>query len=313
MQRTYPLADNATCMSDSGVLLPPSFLADIQLVLPEMTDPNAQSKFYISSIVRTTYAFRIVLSYQATATRSIECAITGDIPASLTNTADIEARTVQLSPTAADNEEFPQLADLSGKIIIGTCMDMRDKGAMTFQYAATNIIGVRVYFYRGTLDSVTFSGDNGSFTLNRNFTLQAGDGVDFSLDESGDEPVVTIHRRSTQDEDFQNQFMTVDDVIAKIERSLGNPVRMINGVIPDSNGNINIEPGDCLDVEVNENTLNISNPCGSPCCGEALSSDLRSQLDFLQEAQARLLECYTALGNNISTLQARLVSLMNAD
>lgn len=313
MQRLYPLADDASTVSLSGVALPPSFLVDIQLVLPDMQDTDASRKFYVSAIDRTASGFVVELSYQADANTSIACARSSEIPDTLTNTDSLEDRTFVLTSTLDDNAEFSQLMDINGRLVVGTCVDMRNLGMMKFQWEATKIMPLRVYFFEGALDSITFQGASGSWTMTKNFTLRAGEGIDFSVDESGEEPVVIVSRKNTTEEELASSgFSSVSAVVREIWNQFGNPIRTINGIVPDTNGNIDLKGADCIEVNIRQNSVNLSNPCGKPCCNEETSQDIRERLEFLEEAQKRVLECYNAINANIINMQSRLVTMLNS-
>ena len=176
-------------------------------------------------------------------------------------------------------------------------------------------MSVCVYQYLSALDSVTFEGPSGSYTMYKNFTIQAGDGIDFEFetDENTGERILIIKRINSAYEMADGVLHTVQDVVDRINTLLGHPVRQINGIPPDENGNININGGDCLAVESQPNALFLTNPCGTPCCTEASSDDVKDKLDFLEEAQTRLMECYTALNDNIINMQSKLTTLLNTE
>lgn len=61
------------------------------------------------------------------------------------------------------------------------------------------------------------------------------------------------------------------------------PIRTVNGVAPDSNGNLQILPEDCMGIEQSAAaTLKFSDKCSKPCCGCSELKQMQALIDTLQ-------------------------------
>lgn len=306
MQKVYPLDDDANGISVSGEALPESFLVDIQLIVPRIKDPQAASKFYISEIRRNMDSFVVRISYQSAVGKSTLCAESEEIPTTLVNTDSMEDRTFSINATGG-NDDIPELNGIQGSLIVGTCLDMANKGTLSFRYNATRIISVRVYMYTQGLDSVTFISGANAITLRDNFTIEAGDGIDIRWDSVTNAIILT---RGLTAEEKRSPYKSVNDILRDIYQLLGGPIRMINGISPDTDGNFIIDGADCVDVTDTRSGIIISNPCSQPCCNDTSTQDIANALNFLKEAEARLETYYKALTVNLDTMQSRLASLI---
>lgn len=318
MHSNYPLLDSATGISESGVHLPSSFLVDAQIVVPGLVGISSpESRFFVSSIDRIGNSFVVTLSfYVGGELESVECATTGAISADINNTSDIDSRVIPLVPASNIPSQYAALQSLSGHLIIGSCIDMSDIGALTFSYAATKIIGLRVHVFSQGLQSVSvIDSEDTQYTFRDDFILRAGDGIELEVGEEYDDElgvnvsVVTVKRTATAAE-LASKYQNVDDIVADVYEKLGNPIRRINGIVPDSYGNFVIDGEDCVDVVGSVSGIIINNPCSRPCCGEGTTADVQLSLDMLEQIQVRLTKYYESMANNVNAIQSRLSSLI---
>ena len=233
------------------------------------------------------------------------CATTGDIPATTVNTDSLASRTYTISAVGNSPGGIQALDNLSGRLIVGSCIDMTDMGTLTFAWEATKIIDVRVYMYDTGVKSMTFMNSSGSYVMYDDVTIAAGDGIDFQVNGN----TVTVIRVPTEEE-TSGGLTSVNDVLGKLYQELGSPIRLINGLAPDDNGNFVLDGGDCVDVTNRTGGVIISNPCAQPCCDDTSVGDVRASLDLLEDAQKRLEAYYEALTININAMQSRLASLI---
>lgn len=299
--------------STSGVYLPQSFLVDAQLIFPSSAAVRYRSSLYISKISCVDSGFTVQVSCYISNDLSIPCGITGVIPDSVRNTDDIAARTFSINSLDVP-DDYRELGGMSGYFIIGSCVDMQNVGVMEFSYGSAALIGIRMFCYDTGLDSVTFiDADNNSTTLYKDFTIKAGDGIDFEISTTpGGEPVVRIVRVPTAKESA-NSYTDIDSVISAVLANLGQPILRVNGIAPSATGNITIEGGDCVSVRTQGNSITISNPCSKPCCQDTTTTDdISSSLELLESAQQRLQGYYETINNNINMIQARLASLISS-
>lgn len=322
MHNKYPIADDATTLSTTGIYLPSSFLVDVQIILPSMSDTDAAERLFISSIERHGEFLDVFLSYHTDADGDILCAAIDNIPLSLRNTSDLAKRTFNIRPAAMSSNE---LSALSGRAIVGTCVDMEWVGRLEFDYDATKLLSLRVYVVDTALRHITVCDSLGvRHTISDNFILEAGDGIDINVDyetledagNTEEVPVITISKSSAPVEVSTSvtdtvMLDTVDDIVNAAMQKLGNPIRYINGIPANDEGRITIQGDDCTSISSSSsNVLTISNPCAKPCCTDMTVSDVRASLDMMNEAQDRLLSYYFALSDNINSMQARLASLI---
>lgn len=325
MHNKYPIADDASTMSTTGIYLPSSFLVDIQLLLPGASDEDAANRLYISAIERYGDTLDVFISYHTDADSDDEvCAVADHIPLSIRNTASIDSRTFEIRPTRLTGATIPSV---SGRLIVGSCIDMLWVGRLEFDYEATRLLSLRVYVVGTALDYIKVKDSLGvEHVISDNFVLEAGDGIDIKVEygsasDDGDEsdvsslPVIVVSKASASDTVSANpgadgDIASVDELISIVRQVLGDPICKINGIPPDSSGNFTLQAGTCVNISDSGSRLLISNPCSQPCCTEGTVSDVRASLDVLAEAQTRLLTYYTTMSNNVNAMQARLASLI---
>ena len=322
MHNQYPLADSATGVSTSGVILPQSFLVDMQLVVPTIaTTSNVRDNFFISSIERVGDSFQIYLGYRTGADASyVVCGKSGLIPSTIRNTTDLDERTVAIYPildASYAQSVLSPLLDLEGQFIVGSCVDMLNMGSLTFGYNATKLLGLRVYIVANGINSITVVDSDGvQHTLTRDFVLQPGDGIDVSVDPDYVDPVslrimpkVTFVRTRTAAEE-ESGFNSISDVLSALSLSDAVPVRSINLISPDADGNITIEGLDCVGMKSLEHGISITNTCSKPCCDASSISDVSANLEQLMAAHTRIATYYDSIMANINAMQARLSSII---
>lgn len=312
MHTSYPIVGSATAKSTTGVYLPQSLVVDFQLVIPRLDDADATSRFYIESVFTQSSNCYIQIGYKSAKEGAFTCAVTDPFSLELRNTADLEERTINLSPNLSSiPDTYKGLKTLTGYIIIGSCIDVDALLPLNFEYSATALLNLRVYQQLDGINSITVIDKDGNSTVCTNdITLEAGDGLDFETVESTDEdgqPCFTITIKQADTE----ELTTLEDVFNTVEAYKGTAIRRINGIGPDSEGNFSITTGDCLTLETAGNGLTLSNPCSKPCCDETSISDVQSALQSIEQAQTRLETEYQNIATNINSMQYRLALLIN--
>jgi len=318
MHNNYPIVASASAQATSGIYLPPSFLVDMQIVVP-VIDEDTASRFYISSVANDGTSLSITLGYRTsveetgTNVQGVDCAIASGIPLDLGNTASLESRTFYLAPivVTASGNIGERLQGLYGYFVVGTCRDMQNVGVLTFSPENAKLIETRIYVIRRPDTSLSVMLNSGiSKTLtSEDITLRAGDGIDFIVDTANG--VVTISREAI-DGDLSTQVTTKEEAIAAILSDLGSPIMRINGVSPNADGAFFIEGGDCVDVANSRNGVIVNNPCAKPCCGTSNTEDVSALLALLEEANTRLTNYYETLASTVNSIQSRLSSLLAA-
>jgi len=314
MHSNYPIVDSCVVKSTTGEYLPSSLIVDLSLVMAPLPDTDAYSRFFISAIERAESTIRIAISYKPPGGDAFVCAVSGTIPLALRAGSSIEEKTFMLVPSGTTiPEAYKQLLGITGMLVIGTCLDIQNKGSYYMDYAASTILSTRIIQIPAGLNSVTVmdAEDNVLDTFIDNFTIRAGDGIELSVTQEGDTKVLQINRVETSEE-ANATYKTIEDVLDAIYAQLGSPIRRINGISPDSFGNLYVAGVDCTEVKATTSGISISNPCSKPCCTDADTADAKAALQSLDSAKTHLMGYFEALGSNINAMQSRLSSLISA-
>ena len=296
--QSYPLADQASGKSLSGNPLPQSFLLDIQLLLPSKYNYNLAGQFYISSIQDIGNTFNVVISYS-----NIECAICTGISKELTATSSLSDRTYIISSIVTDAnilQTYPWMNNITGNLCAGITVDYSG-GSMSFNLSGAQLNAACVHFLSGDhVEAIQV----GSRYLTGIVTLQAGEGISIAVKNNN---VIKI----SVDQNLLNRLWQSN--IADYQASFpGTPVKSINGILPDDNGNISISAADCVQINEIPNGITISNPCAKPCCKtDTVTQDLNTSLKILQEEHKTFREYWINLSNVVNYMQSNLSTLMN--
>ena len=323
MHRNYPIVDNAVPRdATEKYYLPSSFLVDMQLIVPYVAGLDA-SHFFISSITKTVDSYQITIGYlisdPTAAVRSgFDCAIVSAIPADLVFSGDstddahtfrisaITTEATMMSPTYIYGipTGYEALRGIRGSVYVGTCSDMNDVGALSFDFANTEIMPTCVYIEDPVteLESIRFVDSTGTdATLTNDIELVLSEGIIAEISEDNDKVTLKL------DEDFITEKL--NDILTD---KVGNAILSINGALPDADGNFYILGQDCTSITAQGSGISISNPCSKPCCDSngADSADILKALTDLTAAKDVLNNYYTQLATNVNALQARLSSLI---
>jgi len=309
--RNYPLADGANTVSNGGVRLPESFLLDMDIMVRHAPATVDASSFFLHSVAVSSGSARFYIGY-TDGTNTFACAASSGIPLdTVPSDTPVEAAIAPVEDSTSIPDTYKEMvAGISGTALIGSCRSLPSIGLMTFTAASAPLNSLRIHLIQDTgIDSVTVMDANGGTlgTITEDFIIRAGDGISLSID-SGAKPVLTITRIDTASNG--SSITSVEDAVTAIINEMGNPVRVINGVSPDSNGAFTFTGGACVDVATSGKGLKLSNPCSMPCCGTQSVSELQSVINQMEEARNRLETYYTALSTNVNNMQARLSSLI---
>lgn len=296
-QQSYPLADEATGLSVTGNILPPLFILDIQLLLPSKYNDNLAGQVYISAVQDMGTSYNIVFAYSG-----IDFAVCAGIRKDLVATDTIAARTYIIASTMKDPdtlENYPWMNAVTGNLCAGITSQYNG-GSLAFDLSGTKLHSACIHFMSGqAVQAIKIN----NTTLTGVVTLEAGDGIKFSIQDGN---VIKI----SVDEDYLNLVWSRN--IAQYYTSVsGNPIRTINGISPDANGNITIRPQDCVQINSLPYGISISNPCAKPCCStDAAAENLNTSIKILQEEHKTFRDYWISLSNVINYMQASLSTLM---
>lgn len=293
LNKHYPLDDEATLRSVDGVLLPDSFLADLRLIVQDVTSTVNVTAFYISSIRVYGDSISVSIGYGTGGSAKTVARVSG-ISTSLRAADSIESRTYQI--------ESMDDSVLFGSLIVGTSQDIINyPGNHTFTAAAGLLNPITVYKPTNTFTSLVVDG----VRLTGDVVLEAGDNVDFDVD-----PVTNTVRISYGNPDTL-AFSNSTDLYNHVISVYGQPVTTINNVPPDSNGNITIANGnDCTNVRASgDGTITITNICSDPCADKEALSALYTMIGTLNLNYSQLQQLYTSIASNTSMMIARLSAI----
>lgn len=320
MHRNYPLVDSMVVQSTNNVYLPSSFLVDMQLVVPyvEGLDPAG---FFISSIVKNATSYQVTIGYMTTtdtsrARQGFDCAISAAIPEDLvlSSNYDDNDHVIPISAitTAATNttgsyqygipNAYAAMRGMRGLLYIGSCSDMANISAMNFLYEHSAIMQTCVFVESKSesmesLRIVDRYGTDAKFI--DDVTLVLNNGIKADINGS----VVTLH--------IDPEYM-IGQINTMLGAAIGNAIKTINGIGPDSLGDFRVDGLDCTQVDSSDSGITISNPCAQPCCdqGGADTAEISTALADLTAAKDVLNNYYSDLATKVNLLQARLSSLI---
>lgn len=296
-QQSYPLADDASGLSVTGNPLPPSFILDIQLLLPSKYNDNLAGQIYISSLQDQGDCYGVSFAYNG-----IDFAVCTGISKELQYTTSIASRTYIIASTMKDSqtlETYPWMNAVTGTLCAGVTSNYSG-GDLTFALTGTKLHGACIHFMSG---QVVQAIQIGNTLLTGLVTLQAGSGVKISAVNNN-----TIKIQ------VDNNYLDLqwNSNIAQYWADFGGtPIKTINGVYPDENGNITIQAQDCVQLTNLPNGIAISNPCAKPCCNtDTAAENLNTSIKILQEQHKTFRDYWINLSNVINYMQASLSALM---
>lgn len=309
MHRNYPIQDTCIVESDDGTYLPSSFLVDLRLNIPSEDTVNIDtSRFFISAVNHYTSSVQVVISYQPAVGNAFECACSSAI---VTTGGGAYPEEVPVTPAAGipEGATYEPFRNMTGTLYIGTTADMVNLPSLKFSYenAAINpTCVVRTIFVQGFTTSITLLDEDGELvaTLGGDAKIQAGPGILFSLATGTATPTVLVS-------------VDMDWLASQVQEAVedaGTPIKQINNVLPDSEGNIIIRGLDCTSVDTigNANSITISNTCSKPCCGEDSADlvDIKNSQQTLSTQVDRLTQSINSFIISLNNVETRLPSLV---
>jgi len=248
-QRAYPLQyGHQATDTTAAVTIPENLLAAAQITLVYYFP----STLYISKV-----------SYIGD---FIELQISG-YPGAFTFDAGTTLGTVTIPTNAADFSVFQivpttaGLREIAGNITIGSLETVLNWPSGVFSFAPT---ATRLEFdvvrpsVPGLRSLKLLDGDSVTTEIIGKAVLKAGANIKLALSANLGYQAVTIS--AVSDANYSDGC-TCDAV------AIGAPIRQINGVSPDSNGNINLLGAGCYEFKTQTAGLQIINTCNDPCCG----------------------------------------------
>lgn len=314
MHRNYPLVDDCSATSTTGMYLPTSFITDMNIIAHDTGDLSVAERFFVSSILNTGLFIRVLISYNPPSGIPFECLMSEDIPSDIVASYSMLDKVFNLMPTASIPTEYTnKFKNLKASITIGTCEDIINMGNMVFDYESSIIspmaISVIAEDIQNAIDSITFMDKSGNIigTVTDDFIIKAEDGISIAIDYSGEMPVVSF-RRSETDAYINAEYKSVDDIVSAVKASIGDPILTINGTSP-KNGNIVINGEACTTVTTGMASISISNTCSQPCCSST-SDSADAAIETLRDYCNRIINYFESMSGTINGIQSRIAALI---
>ena len=291
--RAYPLSEEATRRDETdSYALPDDFIVDMVLSINASLDYDPSS-FYLSKVTVFGIGVTLEFSYYTGAAASLVGRLTIDLDTFEQN------KTYYL-------EGLEDFEGVLGKVVIGTLDTLlQQAGAFTFVLAGGRLeSSVVVPDIRGVTGMRVAEGVDAGELLQGDIAFEPGSNMRIVVSDFGGVKVMTFSAIDGEG--------TIADCVCQGQAALADPIRTINGVFPDSLGNINVLGDDCLEVTplADENAVQLADKCSKPCCGcpelQTLVDDQNRMRDQVQTME----NLYARLEANIDVMQT-LLSMIN--
>jgi hypothetical protein len=290
--RNFPLAASASGMDTSGSFkIPTSLLVDFKLAVSWSVglDPGS---FYISKMIY----------FPASVNIEISCTVNSNNVIVAYAVFSLDQHVTNLSYPVVGVGSF---RDSRGHITIGDISEFLTLPPGSYGFPKNNTL-IDLFTINPNisgLGSLQIDSDGVlSERLQGVVRLAAGRNHRIEvIQESGKPPVVVLNAISGEG--------LTEDCVCQDESA--EPIRTINGVGPDDQGNINLFGGNCVEIEPQQYGLKLNNPCSQPCCGPDALEQVTDQL-MLFGSKATTLENFLVrlesevAQMNLSVLGSRL-------
>lgn len=289
LDKRYPLCDEGT--GASSFVIPNSFMADLKVCIGTL-DNAGESSYRYNTYVSQIRVYADYIYVELSASSGV-IACSDPIPTDLRLSNTVEERTIMIRPTGT--------IPVNGTLIVGTCEDIsRQIGVWDINKEQGWIFPANIIIVP---DSITGIRVNGT-TVTGDVILQAGEGIEIDYDKDTN----TITFQVAKDD----RVLTDEDFMDLVVGAFGKPITHINGVTPDDTGNVQINPTDCLMVEVNPaaHTISFYNPCGPTCASEEFMEDTYTRISDLNRSAATLSSLYNSVANTLAQMGVRVSAVL---
>ena len=290
-QRAYPFVDDASMLDMSGTAkIPDDFIVDMTWSVPVGMGPDP-ALFYLHSIAVFSTGVLINFGYNGGA-------YAGVIVATVTiSNIGFERynsyRVVGVGDFGASN----------GAITISSLTTIQNTmtGAFEFDPEATPLVARVLVPTLSGLERIIVKDASGNIkgTFTGTVVFKSGRNIFLDVSQSLLTGDFNITINCTGDATF------LQNCVCSTNSSLADPIRTINGIPADTNGNFAFTGSSCLTITSGANGLNFNDVCSEPCCGcselEVITTDLamvQTRVATLEQLAANL---NTAIGvlNNV--------------
>ena len=280
--RAYPLSEEATRQDQTATYrLSDDFIVDFVLPVNSALGYNP-GNFYVSQV--TIFGTGITIDF----------AYWTGTAASAVGTISIQVSAFTPNRTYALNGE-DDFEGVFGKVVVGTLDTvLLQAGSFTFELAGGRLeSSVVVPDILGVTGFRVLDGDDIGELFQGDIALEAGDNFRIAKSDFNGVTVLTLNAIDGEG--------TIAECVCEGDVQQEGPIRTVNGVPPDNQGNINLIGDDCLvpEPQADENSIKISDVCSKPCCG-------CPELEKLVEDQHRMRDEVQTLVNLASRLQGNV-------
>ncbi len=289
--RAYPLADDTTSLDVTGSFTLPTDLI-VDLVWPINIELALNpAGFFISNVSVFAHGITLTFSYtDGSTTQTMGVA-----------SVAVSGHTPNASYYISGQGNF---AGSVGLVTVGRLDTiLQSGGSFDFNITGTRILGTCIRpDIRGVKSLQVVNESETTERLYGNIIFESGQNVRIAVQDNGTEYVIRFDALVSAD------LNTVCGCVN--ERTVGPPVRTINGIGPNSNGELSITQGTCFDIDAAdaENSLKINNTCSQPCCGSNELEIVRTDLNALMQDTRAVLR----LVQNLESAYAQLSSAKSA-
>lgn len=295
--RSYPIRENAS-RSDvtGGFTIPNDLIVAAQVNCPRS---YADGTFFISRLVVSASFVSIYIGYE--------------YGGNVTEISYIKAEKSSFSrfgyyPFVGQGS----LSSILGYITVGEIDQTIQEGVGLFDFSSdATPLEVNTYFVSvPALESVEVLSSGGALIhkATQVLKLKAGENIRLSY-ESGTDPYGTIRI------DAVNGANLVDPAQCVNNANLLPPcIRQINGVSPDSGGNLWLDESECIEIVEDRlgNAIKIVDKCAQSCCGCTELEQLTTALEALKAQEESLRELIGSTQTQQSELLANIITNLNS-
>lgn len=288
-QRNFPLSDEATVTDVlGGFQLPEDFIVD--LIIPVSYAAGRDiGKFHLMEVGVFGNGITLKIGYG------------GVWGAGEWATEPVEVGRLSISDTHTENSSYfiygiGDFADSIGKVTIGELDTLFTfSGVYSFDIAGGRIVPSCI---RPDIRSVSslrvVNGNDTSDPLYGDVELVAGPNIQLTV-ENGKVRIDAIE---------SDNLNTDCGCVTQADITLADPIRSINGILPNADGNITLSGARCINVSNLTNAIELDDECATPCCNSEeleviltdlnqLSRDVRLHNTTMQLIEVRLQQLET--------------------
>lgn len=260
-QRSYPFVAGTSKTDRTGsVTLPNEFVLGFKFPVSAGLAIEPE-KFFLRALGLYTTGYTLEFGYSDGSTDGVAVAVT-----QFARDTHVENRIYAVLGV----DDF---ADSVGSIMIGRLEAINTLPAGVYRFAPAasflEVDGIQPSL-RGLASIAVVNGSDHSARLYGDVELVAQQNMRLTLAQSGETTQILVSAIS-------GEGLNESCVCAEAE-ALGPPIRFINGISPQADGNFGVTGDGCTEITAISNGLAWRDVCSAPCCGSAELAAMREQL-----------------------------------